>query len=49
MGRFSVHFSLTFKFTQVKIKKAGMPHRLNFPSLKKLSSLKNAIGKLALS
>ena len=39
---------LTFNFTQVKVKKVGMPHRVSFTSYKKLSSLKNAIVKLAL-
>ena len=33
----------TFNFTQVKVKKVGIPHRMNLTSLKKVSSLKNAI------
>ena len=38
---------LTLNFTQVKVN--GMPHRVNFSYiLKKLSSLKHAIVKLAL-
>ena len=33
MGRFTVHFwSFTFKFTQVKVEKVGMPHRVNVTS-----------------
>ena len=48
MGRFTVYFRLfTFTFTQAKVKKVGMPHRVNFTSQKKLSSLKKAIVKLA--
>ena len=40
---------LTFNFTQVKVKKVGMSHRVNLKKIfKKLSSLKNAILKLAL-
>ena len=36
-----------FNFTRVKVKKVGMPHRVTL-HLKKISSLKNAIVKLAL-
>ena len=33
MGRFTDHFrSFTFNFTQVQVKKVGMPHRANFAS-----------------
>ena len=39
---------LTFNFAQVKVKKVGMPHSVNFTSLRKLSSLKNVIVKFAL-
>ena len=39
---------LTFNFTQVKVKKVGMPHRVKFTSKKKFSSIKNAIVKLTL-
>ena len=36
MGRFIVHFrSFTFNLTQVKVKKVGMPHRVNF-NIKKI-------------
>ena len=39
---------LTFTFTQVKVKgRYASPHGLSFTSEKKLSSLKNAIVKLA--
>ena len=30
MGRSIVHFMSFTYFTQVKVKKAGMPHRMNF-------------------
>ena len=39
---------LTFNLTQVRVKKVGMPHRVNFTFKKKLSSLKNTMVKLAL-
>ena len=33
MGKFTVHVkSFTCNFTQVKVKKVGMPHRVTFPS-----------------
>ena len=50
MSKFTVHFrSSTYNFTQVKIKEVGMPHRVSYTVLKKLSlSLKNAIVKMAL-
>ena len=44
MGRFTVHVRpFVFNFTQVKVKKVGMPHRKKFTSSKKISSIKNAI------
>ena len=37
MRRFTVHFRpFKFNFTQVKVKKVGVSHRVNFTSLKKI-------------
>ena len=39
MGMFTVHFRpFSNSFIQVKVKKVGMPHRMNFTSLKNYPS-----------
>ena len=44
---FTLGLTFTYNFTQVKVKKLGMPHRVNCTSSKILSpSLKNAIVKI---